>query len=323
MDRTMIFYRWKNAKCIVTGKDHIETKKPCQDRVASHSKNGIHAIALADGAGSRAASEYGAEIITNSVVKYLVEHFEDLIISTENEDTGNAFTSYYTMRERLIVYLNEELNKFIMTQNKFTYRDLASTLLFTVFDENHYLIGHLGDGLIASYEHRLDEKYTKVISVPENGAESHITYFFTEPDVSKHFRLYRGTMRNKLGFILMSDGPEEVLFDPTVGLSPNVEPLFKNFHLKSGSSYSFQLEELLEKRIANYSYDDLSLNLIYLDEWLYNNEDIQEDFVDDIRSLEQVKNYSKNAYMLDASIEYRKQQFSGFKGMMEFIRSRI
>jgi hypothetical protein len=227
------------------------------------------------------------------------------------------------MRERLIVHLNEALNKFLITNNKFTYRELASTLLFTVFNENDYLIGHIGDGLIASYEHRLNERYTKVISVPENGAESNITFFFTEPDVSKHFRLYRGTMRNKIGFILMSDGPEEVLFDPTVGLSPNLEPIFKNFHLKSGHAYSFKLEELLEKKISNFSYDDLSLNMMFLDEWLYNNQDVQEDFVDDIRSLEQVKNYSKNAYMLDASVQYRKQQFSGFKGMMEFIRSKI
>ncbi len=316
----MIFYRWKQASAAVVGKDHIESNIPCQDRVNSYSKNGIHAIALADGAGSRSASDIGAEILTTKVVKYLVDNFDELLISTESENLNNAFTSYYTLREKLIVHLNEALNSFLITNNKLSFRDLASTLLFVVFDSENYLIGHIGDGLIAAYKYNQLERYTKLMSIPENGAESNITFFFTESDVSKHFRLYRGSMRNILGFALLSDGPEEVLFDASYGLSPNLESIFKNFHLKSETQYSKVLEELLKNKIAQFSFDDLSMNVIYLDDWLYNNQDVQNDFIESIHSKEQIKPLSKYSYLLDNSIETSNQQFSGFTSMMEFIR---
>lgn len=316
----MIFYRWKIAKAAVQGVDHIQSDTPCQDRVASYALNGIRAIALADGAGSRQASQFGAEIVTKASVKYLVENFDDLIISTENEDTKNPFTAFYTFREKLIVHLNEKLNEFLITNNKLTFRDLASTLLFVVFDSENYLMGHIGDGIITSYQFNQFERFTKIMSTPENGAESHITYFFTESNVSKHLRIYRGSMRNILGFSLLSDGPEEVLFDASYGLNPNLESIYKNFHLKTESQYNSVLSELLTSKIAQFSYDDLSIIVAYLDDWLYNNQDVQSDFIDDIRSKYQIRALSKNAYILDGSMDYVNQQFSGFAGMMEFIR---
>jgi hypothetical protein len=319
----MIFYRWKIAKAAVQGVDHIQSKTPCQDRVASFASNGIRAIALADGAGSRQASQYGAEIVTHASVKYLVENFDDLIISTENEDTKDPFTAFYSLREKLIVHLNEKLNDFLITNNKLSFRDLASTLLFVVFDSENYLMGHIGDGIITSYQFNQLERYTKIMSTPENGAESHITYFFTEPNVSKHLRIYRGSMRNILGFVLLSDGPEEVLFDPSYGLNPNLESIYKNFHHKTEGVYNSILSELLSTKIAKFSYDDLSIIVAYLDEWLYNNEDVQNEFIDDIRSKYQIKPLSKNAYMLDGTMSYNNQQFSGFAGMMEFIRGNL
>lgn len=319
----MIFYRWKNVKTAITGKDHITDGKPCQDKVASYTKNGIYAIALADGAGSRSASEIGADIVTRSAVKFLVEEFDDLIISTENQATDDPATAFQTLRERLIVHITEALNQYLISHSKVAYRDLASTLLFVVFKDDQYIMGHIGDGLIASYQYRLGEVYTKMMSKPENGAASNITFFFTESDVDKHFRLYKGSMNNILGFALMSDGPEEVLYDEKTGLSPNLKNFFKNFQGKNEKDYENQITQLLEQRIAQMSYDDLSINLIYLDQWLYNGIKVDDDFIDGIRSLDQIKRVSKDGYLLDRSIDGLKVQFTTFNQMLDYVRSRL
>lgn len=319
----MIFYRWKNAKAAVIGRDHISDQKPCQDHVASYSKNGIHAIALADGAGSRAHSEKGSEIVTKTAVKYLVEQFEELIITTENEETQNPFTAFHTLRSRLIVHISEALNSYTISHSKINYRDLASTLLFVVFKDDQYIMGHIGDGLIASYQYQLGEVFPKIMSVPENGAASNITFFFTENDVEQHLRLYKGDMSNIIGFLLMSDGPEEVLFNDKTGLNPNVESLFRNFHQTNASTYSKQLERLLEEKISKVSYDDLSLNIIYLDSWLFDGQSESDSFIEGIRDLNQIKRLSKDAYLLDDSVIAQKNQFVNVKELIGLLRSQL
>lgn len=319
----MIFYRWKNAKTAVMGRDHISDQKPCQDYVASYSKNGIHAIALADGAGSRAHSEKGSEIATKTAVKYLVEQFDELIITTENEETNNPFTAFHTLRSRLIVQISEALNSFTIANSKINYRDLASTLLFVVFKDDQYIMGHIGDGLIASYQYQLGETFPKIMSTPENGAASNITFFLTENDVELHLRLYKGDMSNILGFLLMSDGPEEVLFDDQTGLSPNIESIFKNFHQTDGFTYSKQLERLLAEKISKISYDDLSFNIIYLDSWLFDGQSDMHPLLEGIRDLNQIKRLSKDAYLLDDTIQARKNQFTNVNELIGLLRSQL
>lgn len=319
----MIFYRWKNAQTAVIGRDHVTDQKPCQDKVASFSKNGIHAIALADGAGSRQSSDVGADIVTQSVVHFLVEKFDDLLISSENEDTQNPFTAFHSLRERLIVHITEALNNYTITHSKVNYRDLASTLLFVVFKDDQYLMGHIGDGLIVSYQYQLGEMFPKIMSIPENGAASNITFFFTENDVEHHFRLYKGDMSNILGFLLMSDGPEEVLYSDKTGLNPNVESLFKNFHGKDAYMYTKQLERLLDERIAQVSYDDLSLNLIYMDDWLYDGQETNDRFLEGIRDLNQVKRLSKDAYLLDETVTPKRPQFRNYSELIDLLRSQL
>ena len=323
MDPIMIFHRWKNAKLAVIGKDHISDNKPCQDKVESYAQNGIYAIALADGAGSRKFSDKGAEIVTKTVVKYLVEQFDDLIISMENEKTDSPFTAYHSLRKRLIVHISEALNAYTISNSNVEYRDLASTMLFVVFKDDQYVMGHLGDGLIVSYQYQLGEAFPKIMSIPENGAASNITFFMTENDVDQHLRLYKGDMSNILGFLLMSDGPEEVLYDERTGLNANVESLFTNFHLKDTQTYAQQLQRLLSERIAQISYDDLSLNLIYLDAWLFDGQSDNLPFIEGIRDLGQVKRLSKDSYLLDGSISPQKNQFATTHDLIGLLRNQL
>ena len=142
----MRFYRWKNVSTAVQGKDHIETDKPCQDFVYSRREHGVFAIALSDGAGSKKASEIGAELVTKKVTEILVERFDDFLMMTEDDESTDAFKRFTTLRETLINELTKELNNYVLKHANLNFNDLASTLLFFAFKNDTYLMGHVGDG---------------------------------------------------------------------------------------------------------------------------------------------------------------------------------
>jgi len=87
--------------------------------------------------------------------------------------------------------------------------DLASTLLFVAVKDGVYLAGHLGDGVIGV----LREDRVDVLSTPKRGEFANTTYFVTQADSDIRLRLYTGPTDEADGFILMSDGAAESLFD--------------------------------------------------------------------------------------------------------------
>jgi len=57
----VILQKWKQCGVAVQGKDHITANVVCQDNVASAFADGVYAIALSDGGGSRKFSQIGSE----------------------------------------------------------------------------------------------------------------------------------------------------------------------------------------------------------------------------------------------------------------------
>ena len=58
-----------------------------------------------------------------------------------------------------------------------------------------------------------DVQHAKVLSEPENGEYANQTYFITSDNAINHFRIYKNNLDKIRGFILMSDGSYESLFD--------------------------------------------------------------------------------------------------------------
>lgn len=320
----MRFYRWKNVATAIQGKDHIETDKPCQDYVFSRRENGVVAIALSDGAGSKKASEIGAELVTKKITELLVTRFDEYLMMTENlTDLDDPFKRYADLRDELMNELTKELNNYVIKHGDLNFNDLASTLLFFAFKNDTYLMGHVGDGLIVGRMVEPSQDYLKVLSYPDNGAEANITFFMTNDDLADHFKLFSGSISDLSGVILMSDGPEEVLFSPQDGIHPNTESLFLNFHNVAAPNYQKVIENLLTNEIAKFSYDDLSLNILMLDHTELAKDQVvgQLEFFEHIYSKDQFIKASFDAYLMDELRPHSKKHFKEPKDIEQFIRS--
>ena len=90
-------------------------------------------------------------------------------------------------------------------------QELSSTLLFVGVNDNRYLGGHIGDGVIGYFD---KNKRPKTLSYPDND-ENGNTYLTTQLDLFDHFRIYKGGLNDIKGFVLMSDGLFDSLFNKT------------------------------------------------------------------------------------------------------------
>jgi len=147
---------WKLASAYVTGRGHLIKNAPCQDRtfelVSQHSTGTFYGLSLADGAGSYALSDIGAEIVTKEVLAYLKSNFSKL---SRVKNTS----------KKVIKKIEEKLAK-EATIRGIEIKELSSTLLFVAIKNDRFIAGHIGDGVIGVLN-----KYVKisVLSKPDNG----------------------------------------------------------------------------------------------------------------------------------------------------------
>ena len=84
---------WQTQIDRVTGRGHQRQGMPCQDRVLSMERNGVTAIALADGAGSAALSHEGAECAVQAVCELLCENFDALFSAQSSAEVRHFLLS--------------------------------------------------------------------------------------------------------------------------------------------------------------------------------------------------------------------------------------
>lgn len=84
---------WQTQTDRVTGRGHQRQGMPCQDRVLSMERNGVTAIALADGAGSAALSHEGAECAVQAVCELLCENFDALFSAQSSAEVRHFLLS--------------------------------------------------------------------------------------------------------------------------------------------------------------------------------------------------------------------------------------
>ncbi|MBR4904757.1 MAG: protein phosphatase 2C domain-containing protein [Selenomonadaceae bacterium] len=239
---------WKSACCAVQGKSHAKKNIPCQDKVARREENDVHVIALADGAGSAEFSHYGAECVVNRVTAFVADKFFDLI----SQEDGNK-----VKQEILSVALQALKDEAEIINCEL--KDLASTLLIAAVRDEKFFLVHLGDGVIGY----LNDEGLKVATTPDNGEFSNETVFITSSDASAHMRIYKGNLKNISGFILMSDGTEQSLYNKRKKtLAPAVKRLMHRTTLIDGKILTPQLEEALSTVVADNTQDDCSIAIL-------------------------------------------------------------
>lgn len=258
----MIVKHYKQCSLEVIGKDHVQSGLPCQDKTAYAKGDGVRAIVLADGAGSKKNSDLGADIATKTIATMLMEHFDEYYLLLENEPLkGNKLSRI------LVSQVYKNLNAKASEVENLSVYEMASTLLFVAMKEDKYIQGHIGDGLIGELVSQEQGLEVRIRSYPENNGAPNITFFITDSDAVDHFRITSGTVpSNVKGFVLMSDGPEEVLFDPVKKtINQYIQNLFAMYKGTSLTAYKQTLERFLSEQISKYSYDDLSMNFLYVE----------------------------------------------------------
>lgn len=302
----MIIEKIRQASICVVGKSHLKSNVDCQDRTYYIKKNGVHVLSLSDGAGSREQSQYGAEIVTKFICEYVSENFIELLILSERRGKASEQVDkdLNKLKTKLIEHLIKELNEFVYKNNGITLDDLACTLMFIAVRNNQYLLGHIGDGVIGALTSDMGNETLRVLSHPENGGAPNITYFITDDNSIDHLRISSGDLPNLKGLILMSDGPEEALYSKNDGLNDNTFILFEGFKGSLLKEYNDFLKSILENKISEISYDDLSLNILYHD--VINTNTLKDtvlikELLDNL-NLEQIIPLSKYSVLIDESI---------------------
>lgn len=239
---------WSYSSCQAQGRGHIKNQIPCQDKTKTVFEKETYVIALADGAGSAKLSHYGASCVVESITELFVSNFEGLFA---NEDG----------RQVKLAIMNKVLEDINLKAEELscTPKDLASTMLVVAVNDERFIIAHIGDGVIGY----LDGEVLKIASVPSNGEHANETYFVTSRDAIQTMKLFKGHIKNIFGFVLMSDGTEQSLYNKKVNaLSPAVIKLMQRNIVLEEKAMCEQLDSTFKNVIITKTHDDCSIALL-------------------------------------------------------------
>ena len=241
---------WKLASAYVTGRGHLKKNIPCQDRtfelINKHSTGIFYGLSLADGAGSYKYSDIGAEIVTKEILTYLKANFSNLL-------------KVKSVSKKIIQHIEKIL--FVEAENRdIDIKELSSTLLFIVLKNNKFITGHIGDGVIGVLD---KNDNISVLSHPDNGEYSNSTFFTTTDNFPNRLRVIRGDIVDSKGFILMSDGSDESLYDSRIKkLAPINVDIINWLNVGDNKEVSIALQRNLNQIIKEKTYDDCSLGIL-------------------------------------------------------------
>ena len=241
---------WKLASAYVTGRGHLTKNIPCQDRtfelINKHSTGVFYGLSLADGAGSYKFSDIGAEIVTKEILMYLKSNFSNLL-------------KVKNVSRKIIQHIEEILS--VEAKNRaIDIKELSSTLLFIVIKKNKFIAGHIGDGVIGVLD---KNNNISVLSHPDNGEYSNSTFFTTTGNYPDRLRIIRGNIVGSTGFILMSDGSDESLYDSkTKKLAPVNAEIINWLNVGRSEEVNIALQSNLNEVIKQKTFDDCSLGIL-------------------------------------------------------------
>ena len=303
----MIIQRHKNIHFTQQGKAHAASGLVCQDKTFYLEKDGIYIMTLADGAGSREMSHIGAEIVCEVAANVLAENFQTFIQQLEryNKTPKEIADQEQLIKIKILDSNLQELARVTKSNKIDSIKDLASTLLFVATDfQNRYISGHIGDGIIISSFYSMTGTYFTVLSEPENGEESNITYFVTDDRAIDHFRLHHGTFKNLHGIIMMSDGLGEVFYSEHNGVRTDVSQFLEGYKNIPQKEYEKELENAFQKQLRDMSTDDLSINVLLLERVniLESEEAYQKHILNNVYSTDQLFRLSPYSFAVHPSL---------------------
>lgn len=185
---------WRFAGATATGVAHLKIGMPGQDRwrCLAHSGDTLISV-VADGAGSAARAELGAEIATDTVVDVIVRS----ISSGQGTSAEVLASAALEAREAVLAAARRE---------GMPGRELASTLLAVVIGPAGGAALQIGDGVIVVTESGEDWSW---VFWPQRGEYANTTRFLTDDDALSFLQVetFAGRIQN---VALMTDGIEHL-----------------------------------------------------------------------------------------------------------------
>lgn len=217
----------------VAGKRHKSQGLESQDFIANIETYSFSVTVLCDGAGSKEFGMQSARITANVTAKILEEDFYDFDL------------------EKFIEKVN-----FALESEGYTEQNSGTTLLFVATDNEKYIIGHLGDGVILQ---EINNEF-KVISKPENKEYVNTTFLLPSSDPISHLRIKTGSLNHPTAFILSTDGAAYFLYDPKTQTGYKVCKIFTEW---ARTKPDFECEDYikynLQEEFSKYNSDDMSI----------------------------------------------------------------
>jgi serine/threonine protein phosphatase PrpC len=235
------------------GHGHLREGTPVQDRTKYLSRGGVQVLCLADGAGSASHSQFGAQAVVDEGCAVLVDQFSEYAASKDGVQVK------VDLLGRLLAKMAAVAERHDVSPD-----DLASTFLCVAVSGDRFLGAHVGDGVVG-YQKEGD---LKVISGPDNAEFANQTTFVTSARALESMRLFRGSLDGVSGFILMSDGTGDSLYDPRTGdLAGACSKLIDAVGAAPGrqsknSEYKKRLRRLMNITIRNATKDDCSIGIL-------------------------------------------------------------
>lgn len=242
---------WRKSYYAARGRGHKEKGIPCQDKVWYRSSCGAQVVALADGAGSARWSHYGAEETVKRITRQLAAHFEEFY----------ACEDAYEVSRRILGEIRKGLRR-LAAKRKCRVEDLASTLLAVAVKDDRFLMIHLGDGAIGYLKNGI----VRTASRPTNGEYVNSTVFTTSSSAARLMTLCKGPANEIDGFILMSDGTGDSLYNRKAKeVSHLAYPLFLYSGIFEGEGIVGFLENTFADVFTQVTRDDCSLAILVRD----------------------------------------------------------
>lgn len=230
----------------MTGASHQKRSLPCQDKIASLHNEQIDAIALADGAGSASLSHEGAEIVCREILEDLSGRF-DLYFYSED-----------AIRRYALGNLQQKLQDHAESRGCRTC-DLYSTLLAAAVHDGRAIVLHLGDGVIGE----IRGGKVQVLSEPTNGEYLNETVFVSLPYADEMLKVVRMEVADTDGFVLMSDGSAESLYNRRENrLAPVLARLAGELKAEDADQFSEDLAYTASQVLCGQTSDDCSINFL-------------------------------------------------------------
>lgn len=243
---------WRFAQALATGRAHVKVGLPCQDRVAcTVLADGTLLAAVADGAGSAAKGERGAEIAVHTLI----------------EEVRQAAALGRTDLETVLREAAARCQKAVVAEaigQGFDRRDLASTLLAVAIGPDSGAALQLGDGVIVVSNGGDGWGW---VFWPQRGEYANTTYFLTDADAMERICVepFSGKV---VDVALMTDGLEPLVvhYGSRSVHEPFFNGIFQPLHEAKGLGESIHTSASLEtflasERVAVRTDDDLSLVL--------------------------------------------------------------